>query len=234
MFLETSQLLSKANPKTPNLSNAGLASAYRRMKKYAISSRTRTASAVRPQRINRSGSRASGGRSRTERPPPTPVRLPASMGSLGERLSVAGEPLHLGLGRGVDGRGKRRVLELLRHVLAVALGVVQPVLHPLRDLLRLPRLAHVLVDEEERGRRDGIRAGSRRVDRAEAQVGRDFHAVTRRRGGLQRGRHVLAGLVLHVRGREVVLQGERLLDVAHRALVLLDAGGHAVVALRAG
>src|SRR4051812_40499583 len=111
MFRETSQLLSNANPNTPNLSNAGFASEYRRMKKYAVSSRIRTARAVRPQRINLSGSRASGDRSRTERPPPTPVRLPASMGSLGERLSVTGKPLHLGLGRGVDARGKRRVLE---------------------------------------------------------------------------------------------------------------------------
>src|SRR4051794_7796346 len=167
MFLETSQLLSKANPKTPNLSNAGLASAYRRMKKYAISSRIRTARAVRPQRMTRSGSRASGGRSRTERPPPTPVRLPASMGSLGEGLSVAREPLHLGLGRGVDGRGKRRILELLGHALAGALGVVQPVLHALGHLLRLPGLAHVLVDEEERGRGDRIRARAGRVDCAE-------------------------------------------------------------------
>src|SRR3954470_5916436 len=201
MFLETSQLLSKANPKTPNLSNAGLASAYRRMKKYAISSRIRTARAVRPQRMTRSGSRASGDRSRTERPPPTPVRLPASMSPLGERLSVARQALDLGLGLRVDVRGERCVLELLRHALAVALGVIQPVLHPLGDLLGLPRLAHVLVDEDEGGRRDRVRARARRVDGAEAQVRRDLDSVARRRRRRQRGGDVLARLVLHVRRR---------------------------------
>src|SRR4051794_32402240 len=117
------------------------------MKKKAISTRISAASAVSPHRMTRSGSRASGDRSRTERSPPAAVRLPASISALLERLAVARQALHLGLGRRVDGSRQRRVLELLGHALAVGLRVVEPVLHSLRDGAALPRLAHVLVDE---------------------------------------------------------------------------------------
>src|SRR3954451_19661697 len=234
MLRDTSQLLSKVKPKTPKRWNAGRASAYSRMKKKAISTRISAASAVSPHRSRRSGSRASGDRSRTERSPPAAVRLPASISALLERLAVAGQRLDLGLGRRVDGSGQSSVLELLGHALAVALRVVEPVLHSLGDGLALPRLAHVLVDEDERGRRDGVGRGTRRVDRAEAQVRRHLEPVTRGGDRRERGRDVLARLVLHGRGREVVLQGKGLLDVSDRALVLLDARGHAVVALRSG
>src|SRR3954452_585250 len=233
MLRDTSQLLSKVKPKTPKRWNAGRASAYSRMKKKAISTRISAASAVSPHRSRRSGSRASGDRSRTERPPPAAVRLPASISALLERLAVAGQRLDLGLGRSVDGAGQRRVLQLLRHALSVALRVVQPVLHSLGDGAALPRLAHVLVDEEECGRCDRVSGRARRVDGAEAQVARDLEPLTGRRGRRQCGSDVLARLVLHVGGREVVLQGKRLLDVSDGTLVLLDAGGHAVVALGA-
>src|SRR4051812_47571767 len=178
------------------------------MKKKAISSRISTAGAVRPQRIKRSGNRASGDRSRTERSPPAAVRLPASISALLERLAVARQALDLGLGRRVNGGGQCSVLELLGHALAVALRVVEPVLDSLRDGLALPRLAHVLVDEDERGRRDGVGRRARRVDRAEAQVRRNLEPVTRGRDGREGRRDVLARLVLHGRGREVVLQGK--------------------------
>src|SRR3954447_11317455 len=206
MLRDTSQLLSKVKPKTPKRLSAGRASAYRRRKKNAISTRISAASAVSPHRSRRSGSRASGDRSRTERPPPAAVRLPASISALLERLAVARQALDLRLGRRVDGSGQRRVLQLLRHALAVGLSVVEPVLHPLRDGAALPRLTHVLVDEEEGGRRDRVGGRTRRVDGAEAQVRRHLEPVAGSRGRRERGRDVLAGLVLHVGGREVVLQ----------------------------
>src|SRR3954463_5945698 len=55
---ETSQLLSKVKPKTPNFANAGCASTMRRTKKNAINARIPTASAVRIQRRTRSPDQA--------------------------------------------------------------------------------------------------------------------------------------------------------------------------------
>src|SRR3954471_23013794 len=108
------------------------------MKKKAIRIRISAASSVSPHRMTRSGSRASGDRSRTERSPPAAVRLPASISALPERLAAARQPLPLGLGSRVDGRRQRRVLELLGHALAIGLRVVEPVLHSLGDGAALP------------------------------------------------------------------------------------------------
>src|SRR4051794_29132964 len=205
------------------------------MKKNAISARTPAARAVSVQRRRRSGSRAAAGdRSRPERSPW--VSVPAAMPRSGrlDRRAVALQAVHLGLGLLLDGRGERRVLQLLRRVLALAQRVVEPRLHASRFVLRHPRLAHVLIDEQERAGGDRVRLGARRVDRAEAQVAGDLDTLAGRRGGLERRGDVVAGLVLDVRGREVVREGVRLLDIADAAVVLLHAGRDAVVALRAG
>src|SRR6185312_15439380 len=66
------------------------------------------------------------------------------------------------------------------------------------------------------------------------EVGRDRQALTGGGGRLERRRDVAARLVLDVGEREVVLQGVGLLDVADRAVGLLDRGRDAVVALGAG
>src|SRR3954447_2574847 len=203
------------------------------MKKNPISARTPTASAVSVQRSSRSGSRAAGDRSNTERSPC--VSVPAAMrrSARFDRRAVARQAVHLGLRLLLDGRGERRVLELLRRVLTLAQRVVEPRLHAGRLVLRDPRLAHVLVDEQERAGGDRVGLVARRVDRAEPQVAGDLDALAGGRGGLERRGDVVAGLVLDVRGREVVRERVRLLDVADAAVVLLHAGRDAVVALGA-
>src|SRR3954453_9394132 len=203
------------------------------MKKNPISARTPTAIAVSVQRSSRSGSREAGDRSNAERSPC--VSVPAAMRRSGrlDRRAVALQAVHLGLRLLLDGRGERRVLELLRRVLTLAQRVVEPRLHAGRLVLRDAGLAHVLVDEQEgaRGDRVGLVAG--RVDRAEAQVTGDADAIAGGRGRLERRGDVVPGLVLDVGGREVVRERVRLLDIAHAAVVLLHAGRDAVVALGA-
>src|SRR3954451_1155028 len=58
MSCETSQLLSKVKPNTPNFASAGWASTMRRTKKNAISARIPAASAVRTRRRARSPDQA--------------------------------------------------------------------------------------------------------------------------------------------------------------------------------
>src|SRR3954454_9857837 len=223
----------KTKSMMPTWLNSGRDSPYRRMKKNAISARTPTAMAVSVQRRNTSGSRAADGRSWNERS--SWVAVPAAISSARrDRRAVAGQAIDLLLGGGVDRLRERRVLELLRHALAIAERVVEEALDQLRLLLGQAGFAHVLVDEQERARGDRVRLIAGRVDRAEAQVLRHRQAVAGRRGRLQRRRDEVAGLVLQVREREAVREGVRLLDVADRAVVLLDAGGDAVVALGAG
>src|SRR3954451_6308943 len=204
------------------------------MKKNPISARTPTAIAVSVQRSSRSGSREAGDRSNAERSPW--VIVPAAMRRSGrlDRRAVALQAVDLGLGLLLDRPGERRVLQLLRRVLALAQRVVQPRLDLRRLVLRDAGLAHVLVDEQERAGGDRVGLGARRVDRAEAQVAGDLDALAGRRGGLERRRDVVAGLVLDVRGVEVVRERVGLLDVADAAVVLLHAAGDAVVALGAG
>src|SRR3954452_21341305 len=100
------------------------------MKKNAIRARTPAAIAVSVQRSSRSGSRAAGDRSNTERSPW--VRAPAAMGALGrlDRRAVALQAVDLGLGLVLDRRRERRVLQLLGRVLPRRQGVVQPRLDP--------------------------------------------------------------------------------------------------------
>src|SRR3954469_10332688 len=223
----------KTKSMMPTSLNSGRDSPYRRMKKNAISARTPTAIAVSVQRRNTSGSRAADGRSWNERS--SWVAVPAAISSARrDRRAVAGQAIDLLLGGGVDRLRERRVLELLRHALTIAERVVEEALDQLRLLLGHAGLAHVLVDEEERARGDRVGLIAGRVDRAEAQVVRHRQAVAGRRGRLQRRRDEVAGLVLQVREREAVRERVGLLDVADRAVVLLDAGGHPVVALGAG
>src|SRR3954471_2925389 len=223
----------KTKSMMPTSLNSGRDSPYRRMKKNAISARTPTAMAVSVQRRNTSGSRAADGRSWKERS--SWVAVPAAISSARrDRRAVAGQAIDLLLGGGVDRLRQRRVLEFLRHALAIAERVVEEALDQLRLLLGQAGLAHVLVDEEERARGDRVGLIAGRVDRAEAQVVRHRQAVAGRRGRLQRRGDEVAGLVLQVREREAVRERIGLLDVADRAVVLLDAGRDAVVALGAG
>src|SRR3954453_13396763 len=202
------------------------------MKKKAISARTPTATAVSVQRRITSGSREADGRSSWERS--WWVRVPAAISSArGDRRAVALEAVHLLLRGALDRARERRVLQLLRRVLAVRQRVVEPRLHARGLVLRDAGLAHVLVDEQERARGDRVGLVAGRVDRAEAQVTGDADAIAGGRGRLERRGDVVAGLVLDVGGREVVRERVRLLDVAHAAVVLLHAGRDAVVALGA-
>src|SRR3954447_12233401 len=233
--LETSQSLEKTKPKTPWCDSAGRASTNSRMKKNARRTKMPTARVVSPSRRILSGRRADDGRS-SERPPVGEMRVPASMllrrGAL-DRLPVALQGADLGLGHGEHGGRQRRVLEVGRDLLAVARRVLQPRLDLLGLRLADAGLAEILVDEQERDRRDRVGLGSRRVDRREPQVRGRLGAFAGRRGRVERRGDELAVLVLHVRGREVVLQRVGLLDVADRALRLLDAARDAVIALRA-
>src|SRR3954452_3309907 len=205
------------------------------MKKNAISARTPAARAVSVQRRRRSGSRAAAGdRSRPERSPW--VNVPAAMPRSGrlDRGAVALQAVDLGLGLLLDGLRERRVLQLLGRALTRGQRVVEPRLDAGRLVRRQTGLAHVLVGEQEGARGDRVRLVARRVHGAEAQVVGDLDAVAGRRGRLECRRDVVAGLVLDVRGVEVVRQRVRLLDVADAAVVLLHARRDAVVALRAG
>src|SRR4051794_4418578 len=139
----------------------------RRMKKYAIRRRIATASPVSTHRNRRSGSRDSEGRASAE---PSLVTVPVAISGAADGLPVAGQAVHLGLRLLVQLVRQLRVLELARDVLALALGVVQPCLQPLRARRVLARLADVLVDEQEGERRDRVRRLARRVDRRDAQI----------------------------------------------------------------
>src|SRR5919206_2099824 len=109
----------------------------RRTKKNAIRTRISAASPVSVQRSSGSASRDRDGRSRSERPSRTGVRLDASIvvrrAALGgrDRLPVALQAVDLGLRLGLDRVRQRRVLQLRRDLLAVAEAVVQPVLDEL-------------------------------------------------------------------------------------------------------
>src|SRR4051812_6706165 len=110
MSLETSQLLSKVNPRRPNFDSAGWASTISQMKKKAIRTRIPPASAVRTQRRAMSGRRPRSDRSREERPPWAieVVRAPTAIGSGAvQRGAVAGQRL-----RGLLGLGQQRVGQL--------------------------------------------------------------------------------------------------------------------------
>src|SRR3954453_3910806 len=212
----------------------------RRTKKNAMRTRISAASPVSVQRSSGSSARARGGRSTSERPPRTVVRLPASIaraasgGRAGEGLPVALQALHLGLRRSVVRVGERRVLQLRGDLLTAAERVVEPALHERGLGLLHPRLAHVLPDEQERHGGDRVRGLALGVDRAEAQVGRRARVRAGGRRRLEGRLDVLAVGVLDRRGRELVLQRVRLLDVYDRTLGLLHAAGDAVIALRAG
>src|SRR4051794_18604228 len=123
------------------------------MKKNAIRTRMNPARPVRTQRSSWSGRREGDDRSRIERS--APVSVPASMSPrrpLAQRAAVALQGRDLGLRLVEDVAGKARVLQLRGDLLPVAERVVQPALDELGLGLREPRLAHVLVDEQERGR----------------------------------------------------------------------------------
>src|SRR4051812_934636 len=227
--------LEKTKSRTPYFAKTGRASSVSRMKKNAISSRIAAASPVSVHFRRRSGSRDSDDRPEMSGRPPC-VSAPAAMGCRSaprDRLAVALQAVDLGRGLRLQRGGQRRVLELLRDLLARVLAVLEPRDDGLGLLLVAARLADVLVDEQERDGRDRVRLVARRVDRREAQVVRDRDALGGGGRGRERRLDVVAGLVLHRRVGEVVGQRVRLLDVADGALVLLDAGGDAVVALGA-
>src|SRR4051794_15204517 len=96
----------------------------RRMKKYAIRIRIAAASPVSTHRSRRSGSRDSGGRGGTPRPPPGTV--PGAISGPADGLAVALQAVHLGLRLRVQIVRELRVLHFARNRLALALGVVQP------------------------------------------------------------------------------------------------------------
>src|SRR4051794_38873487 len=109
----------------------------RRMKKNAIRTSISPARPVSVQRSNGSRARARDDRSRTERPPRTVVRLPASIArqaGLGgrDRLPVALQAIDLRLRLRLDRPRQRRVLQLRGDLLARTEPVVQPVLDELR------------------------------------------------------------------------------------------------------
>src|SRR3954468_13028796 len=149
--LETSQLFSKTKPKTPWWASAGRASTNSRMKKNARRTKMPTASVVSPQRRILSGRRADEGRS-SERPSAGEMRVPASIvlrRRARQRLAVALQRVDLGLGLGEDVRRQRRVLQLRRDLLPAADRVLQPRLDLLGLRLADPRLAEILVDQQE-------------------------------------------------------------------------------------
>src|SRR3954470_7492067 len=175
-----------------------------RTKKNAIRTRISPASAVSVQRTSGSTRRERGDRSRTERPPPWIWMLPASISvRSADRRAVALQGGDLGLRLAEDVRRERRVLEVRRDLLAVAERVVEPRLDELGLALADPGLAHVLVDQQERGGGDrvGLRGG--RVDGVEAQVGGNLEPVAGSGRRIEGRLNVRARLVLQVGVREV-------------------------------
>src|SRR5665213_477612 len=92
-------------------------------------------------------------------------------------------------------------------------------------------LAGILVSDDEGRRGDRVSAGVGRIDRREAQVGRQVGQLVAGLGGaVQRWGNVLAGLVLDGRRSELVLEGVGQLDIADGALSLASSGGDSGVA----
>src|SRR3954451_2728254 len=133
VLCETSQLLSKVKPKTPNFENAGCASTMSRTKKNAINARIPAAAAVRIQRRTRS---------------PDQVLRRDSLNAMALKLEHAPVARH-GVG-GLLGLGQQRVgqlreEELVERCLALAEAVVQEGLERLGVARRGTRLARVHV-----------------------------------------------------------------------------------------
>src|SRR4051794_32059485 len=137
MSFETSQLLLKVNPKTPNFDSAGWASTISRMKKKAIRTRIPPASPVSPQRSALSGRRACSGRSREERPPRA-IEVVVASTAIGRLLAarqgaaVAGQRLRRGLGLREQRVGQLGELQLVEAALALVERVVDERAHRLR------------------------------------------------------------------------------------------------------
>src|SRR4051812_46619737 len=129
MFLETSQLSWKTNPKTPSCWKAGRASTSSRTKKNASRTKIPAASTVSAHRRRSSGSRAAERRS-SALIDAASMALAARLRRL-DRRPVALQAVDLRLGLRVHRRGQGRVLELRRDLLARPLGVLQPRLHAL-------------------------------------------------------------------------------------------------------
>src|SRR4051812_18598969 len=200
---EGTQSFENTNCRTPVSSNAGLDSTSSRMKKKPMRTRTPAAIAASTHCSSGSAKRGPDPRGSVPRVEVIPAASTAPRSARRDRGAVADEAIDLRLGLLLDRVGQRRVLQLGRDRLAGALGVVQPVLDEPRLRGVETGLADVLVDEQERDRRDRVGRGARRVDRAEAQVGGRLGSGAGGRGRLERRRDELAGLVLHGRGREV-------------------------------
>src|SRR5919199_2751882 len=127
-----------------------------------------------------------------------------------------------------DRVGHRRV----RQVLVEALRLVGRPPQQARERQRLGLVGLILVGQQPRGRGDGVRRLTGRIDDAEAQIGRDRVGAGRRRGGdtVQGGIDERAGPVLDHAVAQIVLQGVDQLDVADRVRVLLDLARDARVA----
>src|SRR3954454_8675829 len=168
---EGTQLFEKTNCKTPVCSNAGLGSTSSRMKKKPMRTRTPPAIAASTPCSSGSAKRGPDPRGSVPRVEVIPAASTAPRSARRDRRAVADEAVDLRLGLLLDRGGQRRVLQLRCDRLARALRVVQPVLDGPRLRGVQTRFADVLVDEQERDRRDRVGRVSGRVDRAEAQVG---------------------------------------------------------------
>src|SRR5947199_3396452 len=161
------QLFEKTKFMTPVCSNAGSDSMMSFKKKNPMITSTLAAMTASTPCRNGSAKRGPDARGRDPR---AGVVTAAMSRSACDRCAVAHQAVDLGLGRRLDRVRQRRVLQLRCHSLAVAEGVVQPVLQQAGLRLVEARLARILVDEQERHRCDRVRVRARRVDRAEAQI----------------------------------------------------------------
>src|SRR5262249_26954681 len=128
-----------------------------------------------------------------------------------------------------DSRRQRRIAETV----GVLLPVVEAPAEEIADLVALPRVVVVAIQQHPRQRDDGIGVGSRWIRDVETQVVRTRHPRERGRGALGLGPDDLAGAILEPRRLECGLAGEFISDVADRSDCLLDPSGNALVAGRA-
>src|SRR5437868_9454250 len=153
---EGTQSAEKRKSTAPTCWKTGSDSITSRMKKYAIRTMTPTESAVRPHFSSRSGSRAAGERCSAPPRSPTGVIVPASIGLLRDRRSVADQRVDSRLRSALDAGRQRRVLQVRRDALALAEDVREPRLQASRRVLRDAGSAGVLPDDLEGDRGDRV------------------------------------------------------------------------------
>ena len=128
-------------------------------------------------------------------------------------------------------RGKRRVVEARRQLLAV----MERPMEKVHELLSLLRVRLRLVDEDPGERGDRVRLRSGRIDDRDAIVGVRRAASARRRppppSPLRSRAHELSASIANRSGRQLVLSRVRELDIADGARRLLHLASDAFVAL---